>query len=244
MPNPIAVTLHASAAEAGSGQAAASDLGELRNACELVLEVLSGTGSLVVTLETAPSSSGPWRSQGAFPAFTAPGRAELAFAATGRFVRAAWTIVTGPWQFDLRGLGHVIYVTPQDLAGSSLTTKALENVSQDVKARACIAASDEADGYLASRYTLPLLQWPSDFRRKVGHVAGYEVLKQKGFQPQGSDEVVLLERDNAVKWLVRVSSGSVSPPGIVDSTPLKRGSAPRIASYPSRGWREETSEDD
>jgi phage gp36-like protein len=244
VPNPLAVTLHASAAESTSGNGAAVDLGTLRSAVLLVLEVLSGTGTLTVSLETAPTAGGPWRSQGAFAAFTAPGHAELAVAPTARYVRAAWTIVTGPWTFALTGDAHVVYCTPADLASASLTTKALSTTTQDVQAKACVDASNEADGYLGSRYTLPLTAWPSDLRRKVAAIAGCDVLTQKGFQPQGSDEMIVMNKRDAVTWLNRVGAGTVSPPGIIDSTPVKRGSAPRIASYPSRGWREPTPDDE
>jgi phage gp36-like protein len=203
----------------------------------LTLEVTSGGGgSLTVTLETAPTSSGPWRVQGAFATLAAPGRAELAFAPVSRYVRAAWALTGGTFTFDLRGLGHTAYATPADLVSGALTAAALANVSQDVQARACIAASDEADGYLSRSKTLPLLQWPTELSRKVARVAGFETLSSRGFQPQGPSELILLERDRAITWLGKVGSGAVNPPGLVDSTPQKRAAAPRIASYPSRGW--------
>lgn len=241
MPDPLDVVLHASAAEAASGNGASVDLGVLRSAIGLVLEVTSGAGSLVVSLETGPTATGPWRAQGSFAAVVEPGHAELAFSPVSEFVRAAWVIASGgPFEFDVRGTAHVVYCTPADLASSSLTTKALSATTQDVQARACIDASNEADGYLARRYTLPLTAWPSDLRRKVAAVAGCDVLMQRGFQPQGPDEMIVMAKRDALTWLGRVGSGAVSPPGIADSTPTKRGAAPRLTSAASRGWNDDS----
>lgn len=239
MPNPLDVTLHESAEEAASGSGASVDLGDLRQAVGLVLEVLSGAGSLVVTLETAPTNAGPWRPQTSFAALAGTGHAELACSPVARFVRAAWTITSGgPFTFELRGTAHVVYCTPADLASATLTVKALSTTTQDVQAKACIDASNEADGYLASRYTLPLSAWPSDLRRKVAAMAACDVLTQRGFQPQGPDELIVQNRRDAVSWLMRVGAGTISPPGIADSTPAKRGSTPRLTSNPSRGWKD------
>ena len=99
-----------------------------------------------------------------------------------------------------------------------------------------MAASEFADGYLASRFKLPLASWGTDLRIAVASVAAWTTLCMRGFNPDSpGDSVIRQRRDDAEKWLDKVSRGSIVP-GIVDSTPTTQEAGPRVSSGALRGW--------
>jgi phage gp36-like protein len=234
MANPLAIVLHVSGAEIASGQSVAVDIGALRKMVRLRLDVTVVTGSftsgqgLNLTVETGPNASGPWRSLAGWNTQIVHAQ-ERNFGECDQFVRLNWTVTgtTPSFTFSVAGDAHVLYVTPSELADVSIAAKAFATFDQSKKLARCLRATDDADGYLRRRYTLPLVSWSSDLTDNVGHLAVWGGINARGFQPEGPDAMLLDNRNAAVRWLKDVGAGNVTP-NIVDSTPTKRGAAPRI----------------
>jgi phage gp36-like protein len=224
MANALAVTPHASAEETASGSATAVDIGTLRSCLKLRLDLtaLSGTGAkLTVCVETSSASTGPWKSLGSFPALSVAAVKEQVFADCFRYNRVRWVLdgTTPAATFTVSGNAHVLYAKVADLSDHGIAKAALVNIDQSALAKHCLAATDEADGYLAGGKTLPLVAWPDDLTAKVAEIAAYKALKVRGFQPDGSDELIVKGRDDAISWLKGIARGEIDPPGMVDSTP-------------------------
>lgn len=128
------------------------------------------------------------------------------------------------------------YATRDDLARLGLPPAVLSAIPVADQDAALEAASDLADSYLRVRYTLPLLSWQDDLRRAVCHIAAYDLLVRRGFNPTGADEQVRLRYEDAIRWLERVAQGLLSP-AIVDSS-AEDLPGPIGYTRPKRGWRE------
>lgn len=128
------------------------------------------------------------------------------------------------------------YATRDDLARLGLPQAVISAIPLTDQDAALEAASDLADSYLRARYTLPLLSWQDDLRRAVCHIAAYDLLVRRGFNPTGADEQVRLRYEDAIRWLERVAQGLLSP-DIVDSS-VDDLAGPVGYTRPRRGWRE------
>lgn len=105
----------------------------------------------------------------------------------------------------------VDYCETSDL-GRVLPGAALASVSPANKAWAIAAASAEMDGYFRARYSAPLETWSADVSLWCAKIAVYYLMTMRGYRPEaGSDELIRLGYDDAVRWLVRVSRQEVTP---------------------------------
>jgi phage gp36-like protein len=133
------------------------------------------------------------------------------------------------------------YCDVADLTRFGIRSEALRGISNEEMLAAIDAASDEADGYLGSRYTLPLVTWESDLRLNVARLAVYTLLIVRGFNSSRSgDEMITAQREVAERWLSAISNGKVVP-RVTDSS---SGAAPghvsggvMVGSSPSRGYQ-------
>lgn len=117
------------------------------------------------------------------------------------------------------------YATPADLKSLSLAAAALTGVDDPSIQAAIDAASSVADGYLGSRYTLPITGHGQDLTRAVCNIAAYDLLSVRGYNPDpGGNDNIRQRYDDAIRWLERVSAGTVSPADIADSSPDANGS--------------------
>lgn len=242
MANPLLITLQASAEQTASGSSTPIDVGALRKMARIRLEVeaISGTTpSLTVTIDTGPSSSGPWRSLGSFTAATAAGVQEKSFGELDRYVRVSWAIAgtdAPTFAFSVTGTAHVLYAAPSHVARYALPAVATSGLSTTDQLDSCLGATDEAEGYLNSAYTLPLTAWGEDLAKHVANLAGFDILRRRGFQPEGPDQVVIDGRDHALAWLKMVAGGRLRPVGILDSTPETYEGGAFVVSSARRGW--------
>lgn len=224
MTNPLAVTLQASAEVSASASGAAVDIGALRSCLKLRLElsaIAGTTPALAVKIETAPATTGPWQKVADFPTLLAASAKDQVFADCRRYVRATWTLSGGTptATFGVSGDAHVLYAKVADVGVHAIQPEAIKSVSAAEQAACCLAATDEADGYLGGGKTLPLTAWGDDLTMQVAQIAAFRVLKRRGFQPDGSDDLIVKGRDDAISWLRGVGRGDIEPPGMIDSTP-------------------------
>lgn len=133
------------------------------------------------------------------------------------------------------------YANRTDLTRFGISANALTNVSTEAQDAALEAASRVADSYLRSRYALPLTGYVDDLKRAVCHVAAWDLLTTRGYDPnRGGDEAVKLRHDTAIAWLKDVCagraavSGGNTTPG--PSRPSRVASAASVSSSSKRGW--------
>jgi phage gp36-like protein len=112
------------------------------------------------------------------------------------------------------------YATPTDLARNGVPSSALDGITSADQQVALDAASGIADGYVAARYTLPLVApFPTDLVIAVCQIAAWNLLRVRGFNPDaGQDAVIRSGYEDATRWLRLVAEGKVSPQ-VIDSTP-------------------------
>lgn len=126
------------------------------------------------------------------------------------------------------------YATPAELAEFSLPANVLSSIPSDVQSAALTNASAMADSYLASRYRLPLVSWGRDLRQAVCDIAAFLCMKRLGFRPGDADVIFVESYDAALRWLMRVASGDVTP-AIVGTAPVTTGGG-RVCGNEPRGW--------
>ena len=101
------------------------------------------------------------------------------------------------------------YATTTDFTALGLPAAALGSIDPTA---AIAAASARADGYLASRYTLPLVTWGEDLRDAVCAIAAYTLLSQRGFNPDAAADANVRDRYlDAIRWLEGISASRVTP---------------------------------
>lgn len=240
MPNVLAISAHPSAAETVSGVGTAVDLGD-RTYVTLVSNatVMTSATTLIVTAETSLTNV-DWTAVGTFATQSGISAVSLLIPVCSRYLRVRWAITGSAPSvtFAVTGAAYQLYAHPADLVTFGMPAVALARFSAATQAAACLASSDEAAGYLASAYTLPIVSWDQDLRKAVACLAVYDLLSSNGYEPDsGKDSVVETRRNNSVSWLKRVADGGLRPPGIVDTTPVIRETEVQVVSWQSRGWR-------
>lgn len=243
MADPLDIVLLASAEQTASSSGAAVDIGANRCCVKatLVVSAISGTGAKVeAILETAPSATGPWLRVGSFPALTVARSCDAVFADCRRWVKLRWVITgTAPAiTFGAAGTAHQLYATLADINTHGIPDAAVSTVPIEERAQHALAATGEAEGYIGGGYPLPLLGWPDELRRQVAQIAVYNIIKRRGFQPDGEDALIVKGRDDAIAWLTRLSKGLIKPPGMAGSSPAPgtSGSRVRMQTGTTRGW--------
>lgn len=236
MAEALAISLHAIGAETESGQGTAVDIGTLRSLAVLRVRATAAVGAPQLIVETSIDGTNwlaePWTIQ-----VVAALDQDVWIWPVRRYVRARWVIASGESiTFDLAGAVHVLYAEPSDIAQFSLPEVAIAKIPIEDRAKACLEATAQAEGYVGGAYTLPLTRWGLDLRSNTARLAGATLLGHRGRVPQGADEAVFLARDNAMSWLKRLADGRLSPPDMIDSTPEVFEGGSVVASQPRRGW--------
>ncbi len=227
MPNALAVELVASAARTASGTGSAVDVGIVRQVGELALYITAASGTnsrLELEIQTSEDGTTGWRTVPTDESATlvigaGTTKREFVAAELARFVRVVWTITgTSPsYTFSVSGTANSVYARPEN---TGLPTKLLETVEESKVWKELLAASAEADAFLAERYQLPLASWDSVLSRNVGFIAAFRLMTSAiGFDPSGADAYFEKNFDTAMKWLKMVSCFHITPSGIVDSSP-------------------------
>ena len=81
------------------------------------------------------------------------------------------------------------YVTPEQL-GNYCPAATLNLATPDQQTQACTDATNDADDYMNGRYTMPLLDWPTDWTAHVGYIAIHNLMNGPiGLAPQAGSDV-------------------------------------------------------
>lgn len=128
-----------------------------------------------------------------------------------------------------------VYATTDDLEMFGLPASWFANVPLETRNAHLASASKLADGYLFSRYKLPLVSWGTDLTQQVCELACASLARRFGQNAPDAD-TMQLRRIAAMRWLEGVNGASISPTDIIDSTVTTDESGIAVVSDPSRGW--------
>jgi phage gp36-like protein len=223
MANAFETTLHDLGAETVSGVGESIDIGALRTAARFAISMVAfaGSGGVTLGVETSDDQSN-WRTVPGVSGATLNNAKESIVLGLGRYLRATWALagtVTSV-SFSIEVEAHQIYANLTDLCRSEIPEKAIASVPDEKKIGALIDASCDAEDALASSNALPLTSWPSSLARRVSSIAVFYIMKHRGFQPAGFDELIVKAHDDAQKWLKDVAAGRIRPPGLAPHTRL------------------------
>lgn len=129
----------------------------------------------------------------------------------------------------------------KDALGAAINPAALSGVSPAAMDVAIADASAEADGYLRSQFTLPLLAVNDPaLRRHVANMAIYQLMVARGYNPEAEGDGLRQRYTDAIAWLKGVGAGSITP-NVTDSaggssSGVSAGAAPVVISSPQRGF--------
>lgn len=248
MSQPLSIELAASAARVASGSGVAVDMGVVSVAAgaparsaarlEIAVTALAQVASLRLAVEHSGAASGPWVELDALDV-TQTGDYQLSVGDARRWLRLTWALITPGASpsvtFSVAGEAHQAYLGPRDLR-SAIREAVLKDITTlTARADACITVSDEADGYLGGRYTLPLLKWDTTLKSKLARLAIKYSFDACGWQPDGPDSVIKDNYNDGVAWLKRLQNDKLDPPGMVDSTPEVFDGGSVVMSRPRRG---------
>lgn len=132
------------------------------------------------------------------------------------------------------------YCTVPDLKTHGLNPEAFANKTATARQKAIDSWADFMNGYLGSRYTMPILApFPPVLVECNAALAAVGLIRSKGIDPE-ADAIVKTTYEQWLDWLREVRDEAVSPP-IVDSSPgATAGSSgspvARVTSASSRGY--------
>ncbi len=219
MAEPLAITLVNSTVTA-SGAGSAVDIGSRRSLLLLRATATEGDGSLEVLVESSADGVTGWHALrsvniGYEPGY--PGVVELAIDRAEQYVRVSWVLNSGTTiTFNVIGAAHTIYATRDDLFSTQMpagTFTDFDEAYPDAIPRALIGATADCEDALNVRYVMPLTAWPESLKERVGAIAAYRAMSARGFQPNGTDELIVKRYDDANKWLMQVATGKLTPNG-------------------------------
>lgn len=131
------------------------------------------------------------------------------------------------------------YCDPVDLSLTGVNPLAFTDITTDQQISSCQQASELADSYLRGRYALPLSAWGGDVRYRTAQIAVYLLLSARGYNPEGADNLIRKNYEDALLWYAGVQRQSVHP----DVTPAvaqpgdPTHDLPQVQTSPVRGWQ-------
>lgn len=134
------------------------------------------------------------------------------------------------------------YITPADLIvtgapSNSWISDLVSRTSDAAMVAVCESASSTADSYFANRFGVPLPTPSAETKRRVRHVAIYDLLVARGIAPDNPGHMLVVNNyQDALRWFEACAKGSATPTLLPDATPSEEEGAPFVTSEPSRGW--------
>jgi phage gp36-like protein len=216
------ISFYAGAAVVTDGSGDVVDLTALHTLVKGSVRVGSFVGALeaplTFTLETSPDGSSDWRAAARFQ-LLGVGVKDFVVDSLERFCRVSYELGgASQLSFSMSGEAHVLYATRQDLRVKSLSEDVTDFADDGVLAESLLSATDDAENALNAQYTLPITTWPESLRRRCASIAKYYFLGRDGFQPQGVDELIVKDHDDAQKWLKEVAARKIVLSGVAEKT--------------------------
>lgn len=213
------VILYEAAAVIADGEGDAVDIGALHSLLRGVftVTVVTGTGDVRFIIETSPDGLTGWREVFDFSARGATTH-EFTVDELDRYARVAWEL-EGPTavSFSATAESHLLYATRRDLKLKSLSGEVLDSADSQAVAEALLSASGEAEDALNAQYSLPITTWPDSLRARCASIAKYKFFDREGFAPQGIDELIVKNYDDALSWLRAVSTRKIVLSGVAEA---------------------------
>lgn len=247
MANPESVILKSLGAVSSDSAGDAVDLGDLNRALSLVVQVSiftkndpdnsdSDFPTLTLKIETSADGLSDWV-ESDFLQVKETGSYSWAAADLNKFVRLSWSLnLLDGATFSVSGSSQTVYCSYGDIKRYGLTGGALEELTKSEVVESCLAATDEADGYIGNSRKLPLVSWGQDLTLHCSKIATRYILDRRGWAIDGSDEVIEKAFDRAIDWLKRLADGKISPPGMVDSSLEIHEESSYVATRVLRNW--------
>jgi phage gp36-like protein len=233
MANQLSAVLQAVASLAASTTGESVDIGT-RTAGHFSIEVdaVAGSGH-AIALDTSPDET-TWRQVFTRP-FSAPNQVQIGLSGLQRYVRSRVTVAgSGTLLVSVEIEAHQLYCDKHSLVKQGLPTAALDSLSDEEILEICLSVTDECDSYLGAAYALPLIQWGRDLRLHATKMLVRYLMDKRGWDPGGEDAPIMMGHEQALKWLDKVSKGSIKPAGIIDSTIDVVDSGSVVVSSPRR----------
>ena len=128
-----------------------------------------------------------------------------------------------------------VYATADDLVACGVSPEAIKRMGPDVIAAILAQASRTADGFLAQRYSLPLLSCGDDLTMLVCQIAAYRIMCRRGWNPADPNNAGLVFLYNeALRTLKSVAVGDLAL-SVVDTSP-EPTYEPDLTSHRPRGY--------
>ncbi len=130
------------------------------------------------------------------------------------------------------------YAVLTDLYALGLPLVAMGSVSTAVQQRCLDSRNEFADDKLRARYRLPLdVPYPLSLVQAICHLAAWDVLVIRGYNPQSGADVVIVDRANAaLKWFDDVERQRAHPAVVEAGGADPSYDAPLIVSTTRQGW--------
>jgi phage gp36-like protein len=107
-----------------------------------------------------------------------------------------------------------LYVSRSDFLSKWQHAENFSSVDVSAVDEALANASSTVDSYLRKRYGLPLVTFGSDVRDAVAALAAYQLLTDRGFNPESAaDKAIRTRYLDKVEWLEKVREGHVEIEG-------------------------------
>ncbi len=123
-----------------------------------------------------------------------------------------------------------LLITDAELLAMGIASDALASIALSVRDIARASASGLALSQVKKRHLLPLIQWGDDLKRAVVHIAAYDLLTTRGFNPQAGADVAIRDRYlAALSWLKSVAKGEAELTDVIDSSPTVHERGPLVS---------------
>src|SRR5678810_1386593 len=108
------------------------------------------------------------------------------------------------------------YAELADIKLLAITSQAADRFGTPAINAALQAASSEADSYIASQFTLPLITspqgWDMSLTIAVCNIAAYRLYSQFGFNPNApADQLIVNRYKDAIAWLGQIRDEKIFP---------------------------------
>lgn len=211
------VVLYDGASVVADGSGDPVDIGALHTLLRGSFDVTALDGSVFLVLDTSTSEAGGWRRVYSKRVADVD-KVEFTVDSLDRFVRVGWEFESATsLEFSSTAESHVLYATRKDLRLKELSADVMNSEDSEAVAEDLLSASGDADDALNAQYSLPISTWPDSLRARCASIAKYKFFNRSGFAPQGVDELLVKNYDDALAWLRSVATRKIILSGVTES---------------------------